>query len=367
MDNAVLVSRVLLAAVFAAAGVAKVFGGVEFRRAVAAFGIPDRLVAPIGVGLPALELAVAVLLLSARWAWWGAAMATGVLIAFIVAIAVNLAKGRQPDCHCFGQFHSKPIGPATLARNVALAGCAGLILAGAPDRFNISVLSGLAGVSGVSPIVVALGLVVLVVLAAETFFLWQLFRQQGRLWLRLDQLEQRLVPFVSKGALMPGLPFGALAPSFELSTPSRAMVGLDTLLQGGRAALLIFSDSNCQPCAMLLPEIKRWQQDYANDVRIALVSRGSEDANRSIAERFDLEDVLFQVDSEVSDAYHVYGTPAAVLVRADGTIGAPVAISRDAIADLLKLYSDPPAQSTGIGDASSDAAGKALTYGTALR
>jgi hypothetical protein len=32
------------------------------------------------------------------------------LVLFIVAIAVTLARGRKPDCHCFGQLHSKPIG-----------------------------------------------------------------------------------------------------------------------------------------------------------------------------------------------------------------------------------------------------------------
>ena len=45
-------------------------------------------------------------------------------LVFSVAIALSLARGRAPECHCFGQLHSAPAGPMTLARNAVLAALA---------------------------------------------------------------------------------------------------------------------------------------------------------------------------------------------------------------------------------------------------
>jgi hypothetical protein len=47
---------------------------------------------------------------------------------FAIGISVNLARGRTPDCHCFGQLHSAPAGWKTLARNRVLAVVAGFVL-----------------------------------------------------------------------------------------------------------------------------------------------------------------------------------------------------------------------------------------------
>ena len=44
---------------------------------------------------------------------------------------------------------------------------------------------------------------------------------------------------------------------------------------------------------------------------------------------------MLQKDREVSDAYQAYGTPAAVLIRPDGTIGSRVAQGSEAIAALI--------------------------------
>jgi hypothetical protein len=42
------------------------------------------------------------------------------LLLFVVGIGLNLARGRHPDCHCFGQLHSAPAGWSTLIRNLVL-------------------------------------------------------------------------------------------------------------------------------------------------------------------------------------------------------------------------------------------------------
>lgn len=133
MDAALLVARLVLAAVFTVAGIAKLADLPGSRAAVAGFGVPERLAHPIGTLLPFAELAVAVMLLPAATATAGAIGALALLLSFSVGIAASIARGEAPDCHCFGQLHSAPAGPSTLARNFALAALAGFVLVAGED------------------------------------------------------------------------------------------------------------------------------------------------------------------------------------------------------------------------------------------
>jgi hypothetical protein len=74
------------------------------------------LVAPLAVALPLAELLVACALLPLSTAVLGAAGALVLVLCFIVGIATSLARGRRPDCHCFGQLHSSPVGWARRRR-----------------------------------------------------------------------------------------------------------------------------------------------------------------------------------------------------------------------------------------------------------
>ncbi len=67
------------------------------------------------------ELLVAVALLPVATAVWGSIAALALLGAFLAAIAVNLARGRHPDCHCFRQIDSGPVGGRTIVRDAVLA------------------------------------------------------------------------------------------------------------------------------------------------------------------------------------------------------------------------------------------------------
>src|SRR5919107_3370790 len=130
MDAALLIARLVLAGVFALAGVAKLSDLEGSRKAIIDFGLPAVLASPLALLLPLAELAVAAALIPASTAWWGALGALGLLMLFVVGISLNLARGRKPDCHCFGQLHSAPAGWKTLARNAVLAAVAGLVFWG---------------------------------------------------------------------------------------------------------------------------------------------------------------------------------------------------------------------------------------------
>ena len=126
-----LVARLALAGTFAAAGVAKLADRSGTQQAAIEFGSPAWLAAPLGLVLPLAELAGAGLLLPATTADLGAAAALALLVVFSTVIAISLARGRAPECHCFGQLHSAPARGKTLARNVALAALAAFSLVAA--------------------------------------------------------------------------------------------------------------------------------------------------------------------------------------------------------------------------------------------
>src|ERR671911_207053 len=128
MDAALLIARLVLGAVFTLAGVAKLSDLKGSRQAIIEFGVPSAIAAPLGLLLPLAELVVAATLLPASTAWWGAMGALSLLSVFVVGISINLAHGRKPDCHCFGQLHSAPAGWKTLARNGVLAALASLLV-----------------------------------------------------------------------------------------------------------------------------------------------------------------------------------------------------------------------------------------------
>src|SRR3954470_21076591 len=128
MMLSLLFARLLLCAVFLVAGLAKLADLAGSRQAMRDFGVPNKLADFFGLLLPLAEIAVAVALVLPLTAWWGAVGALALLLIFVAGIGYNLAQGRTPDCHCFGQLHSAPAGWTTLTRNLVLAGVAGLVV-----------------------------------------------------------------------------------------------------------------------------------------------------------------------------------------------------------------------------------------------
>ena len=342
MSVALLLARLLLAAVFLVAGFAKLADLAGSRRALRDFGVPAMIADPAGVLLPVAELAVAVALAPAATAWWGALGALALLLLFVAGIGASLARGRTPDCHCFGQLHATPIGWRTVARNLGLAAVAGLVVWQGGRASGPRAVAGLGSVTvTVAQAVALVGAgILLALLAGMGWLLLHLLRQNGRLLVRLEAVEAQLVA----GGLTPapaapadphaGLPVGTPAPSFILPDLTGATHTLDTLRAAGKPVLLVFTDPGCGPCAALLPDVARWGRERADTLTLALVSRGAPAANRATVAAHGLAPALLQEDREVAAAYQVAGTPAAVLVRPDGTIGSPLALGAEAIRAL---------------------------------
>jgi peroxiredoxin len=279
--------------------------------------------------------------------------ALALLLLFVAAIAVNLARGRKPDCRCFGRLSSRPVGWSTVARNVGLAAVAGFVVAEGHDDPGRSTMQSVADLTGAQLASVVAGGIIVALLAVGAALLLNLMRQNGRLLLRLEALEARVdaggIPVLEPAAVergSSGLPVGSPAPGFNLAGLYGEVLTLDALRAAGKPVLLVFSDPGCGPCNALLPEIGRWQRDHAASLTIAVVSRGSADANRAKSAEHGLTNVLLQQEREVAEAYEETGTPCAVVVRSDGTIGSALAAGADAIRALVARTAGLPEPAT---------------------
>jgi thiol-disulfide isomerase/thioredoxin/uncharacterized membrane protein YphA (DoxX/SURF4 family) len=339
MDVTLLIGRLILAAVFLVAGIGKLADVPGSRRAVASFGVPEPLAAPIGLFLPLAELAVAVALLPIAAAPWGALAALVLLLAFVAGISLNLARGRTPDCHCFGQIYSEPVGAGTLIRNGALALLALFLIVAGRTAAGLDPFAWMIGFTAAERLGVVLGTLAVALLAAQSLFLLRLTRQNARLLRALagsaeELLEASQTPDDPPASF--GLPVGSPAPRFTLPDLHGSMVTLDDLLAEGKPVMLVFTSPTCGPCAALIPEIGRWQREHPARLTIAAIGEGTVDMNQPKAAEAGLLDLLLQRAREIGEAYDVHGTPGAVIVYPEGVIASPVALGADSIRGLLE-------------------------------
>jgi hypothetical protein len=184
--------------------------------------------------------------------------ALGLLSVFVVGITINLARGRKPDCHCFGQLHSAPAGWKTLARNGVLAAVAGFVLwKGYEGGVGPSALGWLGGLSTTLLLGLLGGALVLALLAGQWTFLVHLLRQNGRLLLRLEALEATAAAGnyaapSTNGSAQPtqppaGLPVGEEAPRFSLQGLHGETLTLDALRSSGKPVMALLRTRAADP------------------------------------------------------------------------------------------------------------------------
>lgn len=321
------------------AGVGKLLDLSGSEKAVKGFGFPYELAKPISIFLPVIEIVIAVLLLFIATSWIGAVLGFLLLLAFIVGMVVQISKGNAPDCHCFGQIHSEPVGKTSLIRNIGFAILA-LLLVSQGREYQGASLS--ANSNDMVQAVLILG--ILALLAVAVFYLKKILEQQVQIQRRIEVLELvsrdgASVEREDAGSPAESLPIGAPFPAFELTDTNGKNVSFSDLLKAKRPILFIFVSPECGPCNALYPELKDWRKDLGDKLNIVLVSSGSVSAN---AEKFDDEEgVLLQKKREVADSVKARWTPTAIYVNADGRIASHPAAGDTAIRELIeKLKSE---------------------------
>lgn len=163
-----LITRLLIAALFIRAALAKLTDMTGFREAVAGYEIaPASLTGIAAFGLLTVESVAGVLLLLGVVPVVTSAVLATLLIGFSAAIAVNLARGRVFDCGCGGTSAA----PRLISwRHVGV----NLLLAGAAIAVSIAPPAGLSllpGPGGIFSIGVAGGSGFPILLAAAVSFL----------------------------------------------------------------------------------------------------------------------------------------------------------------------------------------------------
>ena len=361
MPGFVLGVRLVLAAVFAVAGVAKLLDAAGSRAALEGFGVPRGAARPASRVLPVAELAIAAGLLVPASAWWSALAAAGLLAVFMVATGLSMARGAAPGCHCFGRLHSAPVSWRTQVRNGVLAAAAG-----------VAVLAG-RGASGLSPVRWACHLNAAELgLAAAVVALCRGGGGARLVPIRAFPAERpgpgppgesgaagrHRRPACDRGAggcaacqrqgPRPGSCRRCAGPEFELPAADGRRVSLRALLARGLPVLLVFSDPGCGHCTALLPQVADWQHQHRDRLTVALASRRSAGQNAATPETHGLRDVLVQANREIAEAYQVNGTPSAVLIAASGKIASPLASGAQAITQLIhRATSSAPGRPSG--------------------
>lgn len=118
-----LVCRTVLGGVFIAAALSKVAAPYDFARAVYQYHLlPESTINIVAVFLPWLELATGCAVLFVGRLRDAAAVMIGImLLAFAVAIAMNLYRGIEAPCGCFAVLGRKPAGWGHLVADIVLA------------------------------------------------------------------------------------------------------------------------------------------------------------------------------------------------------------------------------------------------------
>jgi hypothetical protein len=324
---AVSFSQLLLSVVFVVAAVAKLADRSGTRAALEAFGV-RRLAASAATLLPVVELVVAVALVPAATARWGALAALALIGIFSLAILRTLRSGSTPDCNCFGGLSQTEVGRGTLVRNGLLGSVAAFIALGG---HSVSALDWITVPAAQDRVAIVL---LIACLLGLLWFCGQLLQQNGRL------LQRPEAEGASSAA--PPLEPGAPAPRFGGPDLRGEWVSLDSLLALGRPVALVFTDPGCGACAAALEAVARGQRERADELTLAVVSTGSIDRIEAKASEFGLDRVVPQADDGLLDAYRVHGVPGIVEIDQTGGVSKPASLGANAITEVIFGISPTP-------------------------
>jgi uncharacterized membrane protein YphA (DoxX/SURF4 family) len=316
MNTVLITARFALAAVFLVAALTKLADMPGSRRALQSFGLSIALVPAAAVALPLAELIAATLLVFSATVQSGAALAGVLLLMFMGGIGAALRRGTTPDCHCFGQLHSKPAGFETLARNCILAAVAMFLLIAGPGPGVRS----WASTSNGATVGLAMASLLIALLAGTSFSLWRENREltgRGR-----TGESKRLEP-------------GQEAPEISAVGLDGQSAGIRALVGTPLGAVLVFTSATCGPCLSLLPELARWQGMLRGRLDIHVMATGDEEVNRRHAENHGIS-LWLDPQDKTTAAYAISGTPSAVAIDGSGHIAAEAAVGGPAIEALIR-------------------------------
>jgi len=203
---------------------------------------------------------------------------------------------------------------------------------------------------------------------------WQLLRQNGRILLRIEELERALYELqfeetggaiasaraeaenepraarFSRGTLARsrinrgGLTAGTLAPSFSLPRLDGGKLSLEDFRK--QRILLVFSDPHCSPCNALAPELEKFHRENPG-IHLVMIGRGEPDENRAKVKEHGLTfPLVLQRSWEISRLYAMFTTPMAYLIDEQGVILNDPAVGVKPILNLMAEAKESTQQKT---------------------
>lgn len=120
--------RIVLGFIFIFAAVTKVTNPEGFAQSIYNYKLmPDILINFLALVFPWIELVAGILLIFGISVKENSAILSGLLVVFIVVIAISLLRGLNIDCGCFGTIEGSKVGLKKILENVGLL-LLGLIL-----------------------------------------------------------------------------------------------------------------------------------------------------------------------------------------------------------------------------------------------
>jgi peroxiredoxin len=187
----------------------------------------------------------------------------------------------------------------------------------------------------------------LLIFASLWIGFYQLFKQQGRILLRLDELESRS-PAAHAGsehahehAEAPGLPVGSEFPAFSLPDLAGKVVTLQNY--GGQRVLLVNWSFECGFCDSIAPRLASLEASIRQrNVQLLLLAYGEAIPNQEGAAEHGLKcPILLVHGREEGGAFETEGTPVAYLVDEEGRVAAPVARGAEHVLALALELAGP--------------------------
>jgi len=161
---------------------------------------------------------------------------------------------------------------------------------------------------------------------------YELLRQQGRLLLRLEQLEGFAAGVPAHAPA--GLEVGTSVPDFSLRDLDSQLRSLEDFR--GQRVLLVHWSPACGFCTRIASELADFEGKLrARKTELVLVSAGDAEANRAVAQEHGLTAPVLLQDEQIA-AFSGLGTPAAYLIDEEGRVAAPLALGADEVPELAR-------------------------------
>lgn len=191
-----------------------------------------------------------------------------------------------------------------------------------------------------APVLIAIAAVILTLIVAlvGTVF-YQLVKQQGRLVLRLDDVERLLAQAGVGAAAQPtGFAVGAEIAPFRLPNLEGKEVGLEDFR--GQRVLLVHWNPGCGYCDLIAPDLARLHAElHEHKAQLLLLAHGDAERNRQLAAEHGLEApiLLLAAGSPANEVFKGLGTPAAYLLDVAGRVSSPLAVGAEQVPALARV------------------------------